>query len=127
MILSVLTPGEKVISAKISKLSTESPNGFFTILPRHTDFVSAVIPGILFYTDESGNERYAALDGGILLKKGDQIRLAVKNCIPGTDLGKLRQAVEDYFLTLDDQELKTKSIIAGLESDFVKKMVKMND
>ena len=39
----------------------------------------------------------------------------------GTDLGQLREAVEREFLTLDEHEQSVRSVMAKLESGFLRR------
>jgi len=127
MILKVYTPGGKVLEDETLKIKAEAVNGCFTILPRHTDFIANLVPGILYYTDKSGTEKYVAVDEGIFLKTEMIVKVAVRNAIPGTELGKLQDTVKEYFFGMSEQERKTRSILAGLETDFVKKLVDLHE
>jgi F-type H+-transporting ATPase subunit epsilon len=47
----------------------------------------------------------------------------VRNAIGGADLGRLRAAVEREFLTLDEREMNVRSVLARLESGFVRRFM----
>ena len=45
MRLKVLLPTKVLIDEEVTKVVAEAENGSFCILPRHIDFVSALVPG----------------------------------------------------------------------------------
>ncbi|MDY6909404.1 MAG: hypothetical protein SWC40_05625 [Thermodesulfobacteriota bacterium] len=65
MRLRILLPTEILLEEPVRKIVAEAPNGFFCLLPRHVDFVTALVLGILSYEAEDGRERFAAMDEGI--------------------------------------------------------------
>jgi F-type H+-transporting ATPase subunit epsilon len=49
------------------------------------------------------------------------VLVSVRNAISGTDLGQLRDAVEREFLTLDEHEQSVRSVMAKMESGFIRR------
>jgi hypothetical protein len=47
MKLTILLPGEVFLEAEAAKVIAEAGNGSFCLLPRHVDFVAALVPGLL--------------------------------------------------------------------------------
>ena len=66
------------------------------------------------------------MDEGILVKSGADVMVSVRNAIGGTDLGKLREAVEREFLNLDKQEQSVRSVLAKLESGFIRRFAEFH-
>lgn len=122
MNLKVLLPF-KVFAEKtgVSRIVAESRDGAFGLLPHRLDCVAALAPGILVFETEAEGEVYMAVDEGILVKTGTDVLVSVRNAIGGADLGKLRAAVEQEFLELDEQEKSVRSVLAKLESGFVRR------
>ncbi|MDP3090535.1 MAG: F0F1 ATP synthase subunit epsilon [Nitrospira sp.] len=89
------------------------------LLPHRLDCVAALAPGILLYETEADGEVYVAVDEGVLVKTGADVLVSVRNAIGGMNLDQLRQAVEDEFLNLDEQEKSVRSVLAKLESGFI--------
>ena len=54
MRLRVLLPTELLLDEQAEKIVTEAENGSFCMLPRHVDFVAALVPGILVVTLHGG-------------------------------------------------------------------------
>ena len=126
MKLKLILPDRILIDAPVTKVIAEATNGSFCLLPRHIDFVSLLVPGILSYVLENTNvENFAAVDVATLVKVGDEVRVSTPKAMLSSDLGTLRQTVEQEFEQLDDQERRTRSIIARLESDFIHGMLKL--
>ncbi|WP_009206510.1 F0F1 ATP synthase subunit epsilon [Sulfuricella denitrificans] len=122
MNLKILLPF-KIFAEKtgVSRIVAESRDGSFGLLPRRLDCVAALAPGILVFETESEGEVCIAVDEGVLVKTGADVLVSVRNAIGGTDLGKLRAAVEQEFLNLDEQEKSVRSVLAKLESGFVRR------
>jgi F-type H+-transporting ATPase subunit epsilon len=122
MHLKILLPF-KVFAEKtgVSRIVAESHAGSFGLLPHRLDCVAALAPGILVFETKDEGEVCIAVDEGILVKTGTDVLVSVRNAIGGADLGKLRAAVEQEFLELDEQEKSVRSVLAKLESGFVRR------
>ena len=103
----------------VVRVVAETRAGSFGLLPHRLDCVATLAPGILVFETEAGGEVCMAVDEGMLVKTGADVLVSVRNAIGGTDLGKLRAAVEQEFLNLDEQEKSVRSVLAKLESGFI--------
>lgn len=127
MNLKILLP-YKIYAEKsgVSRIVAESRAGSFGLLPHRLDCVAALAPGILVFETEADGEVCLAVDEGVLVKSGTDVLVSVRNAIGGTDLGKLREAVEREFLDLDEQEQSVRSVLAKLESGFVRRFAEFH-
>ena len=107
----------------VSRIVAENREGSFGLLPHRLDCVAALTPGILIYESEGEGEVYVAVDEGVLVKTGLEVLVSVRNAIGGTDLGQLHEAVDREFLNLNDQEQDVRSVMARMESDFIRRIV----
>jgi len=124
MRLRVWGPARLVVEAEVQSVVAEGREGAFGLLPRHADYASPLVPGILSYREApSGNERYLAVDQGTLVKVGDQVRVSVREAVTGTELEALREVVQERFLGLDAREQAARSALASLEARFVRKFL----
>jgi F-type H+-transporting ATPase subunit epsilon len=123
MKLKLLLPTEVLIDREVTKVIAEAENGFFCLLPRHVDFAAALVPGLLAFVPEEGQEEYAAVDEGILVKCGPEVLVSTQNAVLGPDLGQLRRMVEEQFQLLDERERMTRSALAQLEANFVRRFI----
>jgi len=123
MRLRVLLPTEVLLDVEATKIIAEAEDGEFCLLPRHTDYIAALVPGILSFSSADGDESLLATGDGILVKTGPLVRVSVRNAVRGDDLGTLRRLVTEQFLVLDDRERTARSAVARLEADFVRRFL----
>ena len=107
---------------EVSRIVLETSNGSLGLLPRRLDCVAALTPGILIYETETDGELYMAVDEGVMVKIGSDVTVSVRNAIDGTNLAQLREAVERDFLTQNEQEQNVSSVMARMESDFIRRL-----
>ena len=120
MHLKILLPFQVFAEqGEVLRIVAETREGSFGLLPHRLDCVAALAPGILIYETKSGGEIFVAVDEGVLVKTGPDVLVSVRRALGGTDLGQLREAVEKDFLTLDELEQNTRSVMAKLESGFL--------
>jgi F-type H+-transporting ATPase subunit epsilon len=122
MNLKILLP-YRIFAEKVGvlRIVAESRTGSFGLLPHRLDCVAALAPGILVFETAEEGEVCLAVDEGILVKTGTDVLISVRNAIGGTDLGQLRAAVNQEFLDLDEQEKSVRSVLAKLESGFIRR------
>lgn len=111
---------------KVTRIVAETPRGSFGILPHRLDCVAALAPGILTFETENVGETFLAVDEGILVKTGAEVLVSVRNAVGGADLGKLRQTVDQEFLTLDERAKSVRTVLAKLESDFARRILELS-
>jgi F-type H+-transporting ATPase subunit epsilon len=120
MDLKILLPYRIFAEIKnVSSIVAETCEGSFGMLPQRLDCVAAIVPGIFTYETASKSVHYLAVDEGILVKTGTQVKVSVRNALGGTDLGKLRKSVENEYKKLDDTERDMRAKMAKMESGFL--------
>jgi len=107
--------------AAVLRLSAETRDGSFGLLPHRLDCVAALVPGILGYETESDGEIFIAVDEGVLVKTGDEVLVSVRRALAGNDLGQLRAAIEQTYLQLDDEARNVRTVMAKLETGFLQR------
>jgi F-type H+-transporting ATPase subunit epsilon len=107
--------------ADVLRIVADTQQGSFGLLPRRLDCVAALTPGILTYETEANGVVYVAIDEGVLVKAGAQVQVSVRRAVSGTDLAQLRSVVEQEFLTLDEREQSVRSVMAKLETGFLRR------
>jgi len=125
MKLKVWVPTEVFCDEEVTKVKAEAENGWFTILPRHIDFVTALVPGILSYESPDKQTQLLAIDYGILVKCGREVSVSTRNAVRGTDLGVLKQTVEKQFRLLHEKEQAARVFEAKLEADLVRRLIEV--
>ena len=123
----VLLPTEVVVDEPVTKIVAEAANGSFCLKPRHTDFLTALVPGLLSFTTLDDVENFLAVDEGILVKHGDEVLVSSRHAVRGQRLEELEALVRDRFEVLDDRERTARSAVARLESDFVRRFLLLEE
>jgi F-type H+-transporting ATPase subunit epsilon len=123
MTLKVLLPFQ-IFADKtgVSRIVAETHEGSFGLLPHRLDCVAALAPGILTYETDADGEVFVAVDEGVLVKTGPDVLVSVRRALGGHDLGQLREAVKKEFLTLDEHEQSVRTVMAKLESGFLRRL-----
>ncbi|NJR52202.1 MAG: F0F1 ATP synthase subunit epsilon [Leptolyngbyaceae cyanobacterium CSU_1_3] len=125
MHLKLILPTEILLNQTVTKVTAEGSNGSFCLLPQHIDLVANLLPGILSFELETGEEVFLAIDEGILIKQGQQVLVSVRNAVRGDNLETLQQAVQQQFLHLDEREQRARSMLARLETSFVREFMEL--
>ena len=127
MQLKVLLPTETLVDQKVKKVVAEAANGSICLLPRHIDFVAALVPGIFSYTTEDGIEHFLAVDQSTLVKCAAQVLVSTLNAVPGMDLANLKTTIEKTFIDLDEKERSARTALARLEAGTIRRFMELED
>jgi F-type H+-transporting ATPase subunit epsilon len=110
----------------VSRIVADTRDGSFGLLPRRRDCVAALAPGILIFETAAKGEVVLAVDEGVLVKTGWEVVVSVRNAMAGTDLELLREAVEREFRNLNQREQKVRSVMAKMETSFIRRLVEFH-
>lgn len=125
MELRIYLPTGIFLEERVSKVKGESPDGCFCLLPRHIDYVVALIPSIFSYTNMHGREFFLALDNGLLVKQNERVSIAARRAVAG-ELGSLHREVLKMIIAGDEREKITRSAVAKLEAGFLRRFLEFN-
>jgi len=125
MHLQVMQPTEVLVNQRVAKVTAEGSNGSFCLLPQHVDWIAALVPGILCFESDTGEEVFLAIDEGILVKQGAEVWVSVRNAVRGENLETLQEAVQQQFRTLDEREQQARTVLARLETSFVREFIEL--
>src|SRR5579859_1864068 len=126
MQLRILMPFRVFASvANVTRIGVMTPTGSFGLLPHRLDCAAVLSPGLLSYSTATAGEVHLAVDAGVLVKTGAEVLACVRHAIAGTDLGHLRQAVEQEFLNFSEQEKSIRTTLAQLESGLIRGFVEL--
>jgi len=123
--LRILLPQRVAVDQTVNKVTATGEDGSFCLLPRHVDFVATLVPGLLAYTDRSGEETIVAIDRGVLVKCGDEVLVSSPRVIGGRPLGELQRAVDEQFSALDERQRRAQAALGKIEADFVRSVVEL--
>ena len=128
MTLRVLLPFEIFADeSDVASIVVETAQGAYGLLPRRLDCVAALVPGILSYESAAQGEVFLAVDEGVLVKTGRTVVISVRRALRGKDLARLRETVEQEFLTLDAQEEAMRAAMARLETGFLRRFATLTE
>jgi len=122
--MKLLIPSRVLIERTVNKVAAEAQDGMFCLLPHHVDIVAPLVPGLLTYSADDGEETLA-VDTGILVKCGDEVSVSVRRAVRGKDVDELVATVRGEFLKLDEAERKSRAALARLEAAFVTDFTRM--
>lgn len=123
MQLKVLLPFQVFLERPdVLRVVAETPAGSFGLLPQRLDCVAALVPGILVYETEAEGEVFLAVDAGVLVKAGAEVLVSVRRALAGSDLAKLRAALEAEFRADAAQEQELRAVLAKLETGFLRQV-----
>jgi len=124
MRLRVFLPSHIAADERVDQVSAEAESGAFSLLPRHVDFVTALASGLMSFVRD-GRETFLAVDGGILVKRGDEVLVSAPNAVRGDDLDRLHRTVEEDFQRMDERERRARASLLRLEADFVRRFLEL--
>jgi len=123
MTLKVRLPAAVLFEEEVSRIRAEAENGWFGLLPKHVDFVTALVPGVLTFEPVGRPEEYLAVDRGVLVKCGREVSVSTRQAVRGTSLDQLKQQVERQFLLQRERERAAKALESKLEADLVRRLL----
>jgi F-type H+-transporting ATPase subunit epsilon len=123
MRLTLLLPSRVLVDEEVIKIVAEADNGWFCLLPRHADFIAALVPGVVFFTTPDEAEGLVAIDHAMLVKCHSEVLVSAWRGARGENLESLQAVVEREFLELDDRERAARSALARLETGVVRRFV----
>lgn len=113
-------------AADVKRIVAETREGSFGLLPNRLDCVAALAPGILTYETATAGEVFIAVDEGILIKTGPDVRVSARRALEGGDLRQLRELIAQEFLALDEEEQAVRAVMAKLETGFLNRFATLH-
>jgi len=123
MKLTVWLPTQVLLEEEVVRIKAQAENGWFGILPKHVDTVTSLVPSVLVFERPGESEEYLAVDHGILVKCGPEVRVSTRNAVRGTSLEQLKNQVEKQFREREELEKKARAFEAKLETDLVRRLL----
>lgn len=120
LLLSV--PTGVLMDRSVAKIIAESDVGSFALLPQHADVAALLVPGLLAYYLEDGREVFVAVDHGLLVKAGPQVRVACQRAVIAGDLGSAEEMVRERFKVRTDTEKQARRALVQLEGEILKRV-----
>lgn len=124
MKLVIVTPTAIVVNAdNVGYVRAEDSTGAFGIQPGHTDFLTALVVGVLAWRDDAGREHYAAARSGVLrVREGTSVEVATREAILGDNLKNLRKVVLAHMTEHAETEKAARLGALGLQQAAIQQL-----
>ena len=123
MRLEVLLPARVFLElADVARIVAETAGGSYGLLPRRRDCAAALVPGLLMYAGSDGLEHWLAVGEGVLIKTGDEVVVAVRAAVVGSDLAAMRAQVLREAQAQRNEEREMRDVTDKLEAAFLRRM-----
>ncbi len=119
MILKVMMPNMVLLNTPVTQVTVEAVDGFFTLKPKHMDFVNALKAGILSYKKD-GKEFFVACNRGVVVKKADEVCVSTSLAISSDNLEELKKKITIDFQNMEQERKEVRVSMARLEVGLTK-------
>ena len=126
MRLRVLSCTEVVLDQEVSHVTAEDPQGSLGIRPGHAALVTPLVPSILIAREPNGHERYAAINGGVLIVNRDRVDVVSRQAVTGLDLARLEGVVLDEFAKQAAGEQTNRAAFEKMRVSFMRQVLEFD-
>jgi F-type H+-transporting ATPase subunit epsilon len=120
LLLSV--PTGVLVDTRVLRVSAESGGGSFTLLPKHADGALDLVPGLLSYVTEDGEEVFVAVDEGVLVKAEDDVRVACRRAVVAGELERAVAALAEHMRSQSEHERRARTALLRLEAEVMRRL-----
>jgi F-type H+-transporting ATPase subunit epsilon len=113
--LEIVAPDDVVVQTRAQSVQAADATGRFGLFPGHERFVTLLTPSLLVFRDEDGRERYAAVDGGVLLLEGRRISVVTREAVVADHLDELTAKAQAILDARQRQERQAQTEFAELQ------------
>jgi F-type H+-transporting ATPase subunit epsilon len=110
----------------VSSVRVQTGEGSFELLAHRLDCVATLLPGLIAYTGSDHATVYAAVDGGILVKTGDDVVVCTRRAVAGADLAALHAAVTRDFTAVDAGEREARAAVGKMQGALMHRFAEMS-
>ena len=117
--LALLSPVEPDIATRhATRVSARDASGSFAILPGHADFVAALVPCLLEWTDADGATHYVGVPGGILrIAGGSRVEIMARRHYASDSPAAVAAALRDDMGHARDADETRRQALDRLEAE----------
>ncbi len=126
MRLRIITPLEVLVDEPgLRALQAEDASGSFGVLPGHARFLTSLAFSILRFERGDGTVGYCAVRRGILqVNPGDEVLVATREAVVGTDLARLTDDVLAGMAAERDLERTERAEAMRLELGAIRQIIR---
>lgn len=122
--LEVLVPDGVILKCRIRALQAADASGRFGFWPGPEPFVTVLEPGIVVFRDEADRERFAAVDGGVLVLEENAISIACREAVVADRLDEVADRANAMFRQRRLEERTARGEFAELQSTLMRQLNK---
>lgn len=122
--LEILVPDQVVMKDCVVSLQAADASGRFGIRTGHEDFLTVLVPCVVRIRPEKGAERFAAVDGGVLLLERGRIAIATRDAVIADRLDRVADAAAAMLEARREAERTARSGFAELETALMRELRK---
>ena len=130
MRLKTLTPSGIVVDEHVSRVRFDAQDGSFTVLPKHADFATVIVPGLVSFEiadgEQAGKEIYMACDRGMLVKANATVLLSVRRAVISENLAELSRTITEEFKKEEENRKAVNVAMARLENGLTRRVLMRN-
>jgi F-type H+-transporting ATPase subunit epsilon len=123
--LQILVPDAVVLDTRVTAVQAGDATGRFGLRVGHEPFVTALSPSLLVYTDEEGRERYAAVDGGVLLLEGNRVSVVTQEAVLAERLEEVAERAAAILDIRQREERRARAEFHELQTALVKQLAQV--
>jgi F-type H+-transporting ATPase subunit epsilon len=122
--LEILAPDHVVMKDRIVAMQAADSSGRFGIRTGHEDLLTVLVPCVVRVQFESGGERFAAVDGGVLLLEGGRISIVTRDAVVADRIEQVADAAAVMLEARRAKERAARSGFAELETTLLRELRK---
>ncbi len=120
MTLQVFVPSETHGFYDLKLVDVESDIGRLTLLPHHVDCAAALRAGLVRIRDDRGEDHYLGIDGGTLVKTGEEVLISTPRAVVGRALGQIHEELAERRRRRIQREKEAQKALARLEVELAR-------
>jgi F-type H+-transporting ATPase subunit epsilon len=122
--LEILVPDHAVVQDRVISLQAADASGRFGLRTGHEDFLTVLVPCVVRYQPEQGPERFAAVDGGVLLLERGRVAIATRDAVVADRIDRVADAAAAMLAARREREQAARSGFAELETTLLRELRK---
>jgi F-type H+-transporting ATPase subunit epsilon len=123
--LQIIVPDAVVLDTRVIAVQAGDATGRFGLRAGHEPFVTVLSPSLLIYTDEKGRERYAAVDGGVLLLEGNRVSVVTWEAVLADRLEEVAERAAAILDIHQREERRARAEFHELQTALVKQLAQV--
>ncbi|MCP4393707.1 MAG: hypothetical protein GY804_05500 [Alphaproteobacteria bacterium] len=127
MRIKVQLPDQIIYEDEAELIKYEAEDGTFTMLPRHIDFASSLVPGVVRVTQKDGNEVFLATSRAVLVKQGDLVTISTSLAVVSDSLEDVQDTLNAELEKSSEEIQNARDSLARMEVAIVKKYMEISD